>query len=58
MDEYNRTVFENLIYCINGEPRLFRWHEGFIEWADPDTPDTWHVLPGQEAPWKRRRLLR
>ncbi len=47
------VVFENLLYCINAEPRLFRWNAGTIEWADPVDPcnvndlPVWHVLPGQ-----------
>lgn len=41
-------LFENLLYCINAEPRLFRWNAGIIEWALPSPPYLWHALPGQD----------
>lgn len=46
-NEINRQFLENLVYCITPNPRMFRWNAGLIEWADPASPDDWHVLPGQ-----------
>ena len=45
----NQRVYENLLYCINGKPRLFRWRKGFIEWAPITRPWQWRVLPGQDG---------
>lgn len=43
-----RAHLETLVYCISERPRLFRWYNGVIQWADPIddcNPNQWHDLP-------------
>lgn len=48
-----RKNLENLIYIITDQPRLFRWRNGRIEWAEYRLPAgqqrSWRVVP-QDPP--------